>query len=70
MTGESAPQLRQVKMTNENPLETQNLAFVSTNAVEGSARGIVVAIGDATVMGRIAGTLTNTFLFNIVNDSC
>ncbi|QQP54478.1 Sodium/potassium-transporting ATPase subunit alpha, partial [Caligus rogercresseyi] len=33
----------------------QNLAFFSTNAVEGTARGIVVNIGDNTVMGRIAG---------------
>merc|ERR1712002_536259 len=33
----------------------KNLAFFSTNAVEGTARGIVVNIGDNTVMGRIAG---------------
>jgi len=31
------------------------LAFFSTNAVEGTARGMVVNIGDKTVMGRIAG---------------
>merc|ERR1712062_716968 len=42
-------------MGHENPLETKNLAFFSTNAVEGTARGIVVNIGDYTVMGRIAG---------------
>merc|ERR1711881_385540 len=41
--------------THENPLETKNLAFFSTNAVEGTAVGIVVNIGDNTVMGRIAG---------------
>jgi sodium/potassium-transporting ATPase subunit alpha len=41
--------------TNENPLETKNIAFFSTNAVEGTARGMVVNIGDNTVMGRIAG---------------
>jgi sodium/potassium-transporting ATPase subunit alpha len=36
-------------------LETKNLAFFSTNAVEGTCTGIVVNIGDNTVMGRIAG---------------
>ena len=40
--------------TNANPLVTENLAFSSTNAVEGSATGMVVTIGDETVMGRIA----------------
>ena len=55
LTGESEPQLRTSEYTHENPLETRNLAFFSTNAVEGTARGIVVNIGDNTVMGRIAG---------------
>merc|ERR1712042_16540 len=35
--------------------ETKNLAFFSTNAVEGTCIGVVVHIGDNTVMGRIAG---------------
>merc|ERR1711910_316776 len=55
LTGESEPQLRTNEYTHENPLETKNLAFFSTNAVEGTAIGIVVNIGDNTVMGRIAG---------------
>nr|CAH0110867.1 unnamed protein product [Daphnia galeata] len=55
LTGESEPQSRSPEYTNNNPLETKNLAFFSTNAVEGTARGIVVNIGDNTVMGRIAG---------------
>ena len=55
MTGESEPQTRTPEYTNENPLETKNLAFFSTNAVEGTAKGIVVNIGDHSVMGRIAG---------------
>ncbi|XP_003366581.1 sodium/potassium-transporting ATPase subunit alpha, partial [Trichinella spiralis] len=55
LTGESEPQSRSAECTNvENPLETKNLAFFSTNAVEGTARGIVVNIGDHTLMGRIA----------------
>merc|ERR1712048_1013250 len=43
------------EFSHDNPLETRNLAFFSTNAVEGTAVGIVVNIGDQTVMGRIAG---------------
>lgn len=35
LTGESEPQSRSIEYTHENPLETKNLAFFSTNAVEG-----------------------------------
>merc|ERR1719507_1585533 len=55
LTGESEPQSRSSEFTHENPLETKNLAFFSTNAVEGTCVGVVVHIGDNTVMGRIAG---------------
>merc|ERR1712051_90993 len=55
LTGESEPQTRTPEFTNDNPLETKNLAFFSTNAVEGTCTGIVINIGDNTVMGRIAG---------------
>merc|ERR1719427_302854 len=55
LTGESEPQARSPEFTHENPLETRNLAFFSTNAVEGTCLGMVVNIGDNTVMGRIAG---------------
>merc|ERR1711868_150985 len=55
LTGESEPQARGPEFTHENPLETRNLAFFSTNAVEGTCVGMVVNIGDNTVMGRVAG---------------
>ncbi|XP_072049011.1 sodium/potassium-transporting ATPase subunit alpha-2-like [Amphiura filiformis] len=55
LTGESEPQSRSAEFTHDNPLETKNIAFFSTNAVEGTARGIVIRTGDRTVMGRIAG---------------
>merc|ERR1712172_2107 len=55
LTGESEPQTRTPEFTHDNPLETKNLAFFSTNVVEGTAKGMVVNIGDNTVMGRIAG---------------
>jgi len=55
LTGESEPQVRGIECTHENPLESKNLAFFSTNCVEGTGRGIVISTGDRTVMGRIAG---------------
>lgn len=55
LTGESRPQTRTTEPTHDEPLETKNLAFMSTNCVEGKGVGIVVATGDRSVMGRIAG---------------
>ena len=55
LTGESEPQARTPEFSHDNPLETKNLAFFSTMAVEGNCVGIVVHIGDESVMGRIAG---------------
>lgn len=55
LTGESHPQARVTEPTHDEPLETKNLAFMSTNCVEGKAMGIVIATGDRSVMGRIAG---------------
>ncbi|OAF68794.1 hypothetical protein A3Q56_03462 [Intoshia linei] len=54
LTGESEPQTRIPDCTNDNPLETKNIGFFSTNAVEGDCIGIVILTGDNTVMGRIA----------------
>ncbi|XP_065678382.1 sodium/potassium-transporting ATPase subunit alpha-like isoform X2 [Hydra vulgaris] len=54
LTGESEPQSRGTECSSDNPIETKNLAFFSTNAVEGTATGVVVRTGDKTVMGRIA----------------
>lgn len=54
LTGEAEPQIRSPEFSHENPLETKNLAFFSTFAVEGSCQGIVIRTGDDTAMGRIA----------------
>ncbi|XP_072901554.1 sodium/potassium-transporting ATPase subunit alpha [Hemitrygon akajei] len=54
LTGESEPQTRSPECSSDNPLETRNIAFFSTNCVEGTARGVVINTGDRTVMGRIA----------------
>ena len=55
LTGESRPLVKSPTLTDNNPLETRNMAFCSTYAVEGSARGLVINIGENTIIGRIAG---------------
>lgn len=35
LTGESEPQTRSPEFTHDNPLETRNICFFSTNCVEG-----------------------------------
>lgn len=55
LTGESDPQLRKIECTKPgNPLETANLAFFGTLCTEGNGMGVVVNIGDLTVIGQIA----------------
>jgi len=59
LTGESEPQARDAEDSKAEVLEAKNIAFFSTNCVEGSARGIVIRCGDNTVMGRIAALASN-----------
>ncbi|NXJ86961.1 AT1A2 ATPase, partial [Trogon melanurus] len=40
LTGESEPQTRSPEFTHENPLETRNICFFSTNCVEGGSPGV------------------------------
>ncbi|XP_043275760.1 sodium/potassium-transporting ATPase subunit alpha-like, partial [Venturia canescens] len=54
ITGESMALLRSVQASEGSVIEAKNMAFFSTNAVEGTGKGIVVACGDQTVMGRVA----------------
>ncbi|KAL0584985.1 hypothetical protein ABG067_005122 [Albugo candida] len=60
LTGEPEPLKRVPDCTDENPLETKNLCFFGTFVPQGSGKGIVVRIGDKTVMGRIARLATST----------
>jgi len=60
LTGESDPLLRTVECTNkENVLETDNLAFFGTLVKEGIGKGIVIQIGDQTVIGQIANLVSH-----------
>lgn len=60
LTGEPEPLKRIPECTDENPLETKNLCFFGTFIPQGNGKGIVVNIGDNTVMGRIAKLATST----------
>ncbi|OBZ79410.1 Sodium/potassium-transporting ATPase subunit alpha-A [Grifola frondosa] len=54
LTGESEPVAGRVEMTDENVMETKNIALQGTNCVSGSGLGVVIQTGDNTVFGRIA----------------
>lgn len=60
LTGESDALLRSTECTHpDSVLETQNLAFFGTLCKEGNGIGIVVNIGDNTVMGQIASLVSH-----------
>merc|ERR1711959_812866 len=58
LTGEPDALLRTNYPTHAKFTETENLAFSSTNVVEGSGRCLVYRIGDGTYIGRIAHSAT------------
>ncbi|KAJ3012647.1 UNVERIFIED_CONTAM: ATPase Na K transporting alpha [Siphonaria sp. JEL0065] len=53
LTGEADPVSGSINATNNNPIETRNIAFSSAFVVQRTAQGVVFAIGDDIVMGRI-----------------
>jgi magnesium-transporting ATPase (P-type) len=60
LTGESEPQKRDWKPSDETPAESPNLCFFGTLVVNGKGTGIVIATGDETFMGRTAQLATST----------
>jgi len=63
MTGESLPVEKfaeQRASASANPLELENLAFMGTNVVSGSALAAVVTTGDRTYFGALAQRVTAT----------
>ncbi|MFR2407514.1 MAG: HAD-IC family P-type ATPase, partial [Eubacterium callanderi] len=47
-----------VKNTQGDPLSCNNLAFMGTNVVSGSAKALVLAVGDDTIFGSLASQLS------------
>ena len=60
LTGESEPQKRDWKPSDETPAESPNLTFFGTLVVNGKGTGVVIATGDETFMGRTAQLATST----------
>ena len=62
LTGESEPveKISDPLLTDsKNPLELENLAFMGSNVISGSAIAIVINVGDNTIFGGIAKDLSN-----------
>lgn len=59
LTGEPEPQERVPECTNEkSALESKNLAFFGTTVVQGYGKGVVISIGDSTLLGCISRLAT------------
>ncbi|ROX92460.1 magnesium-translocating P-type ATPase [Enterococcus hirae] len=61
LTGESYPVEKQAIVYDDETLsETsyENLAFMGSNVISGSAEGIIVAVGNETLFGHVAQTLS------------
>ena len=58
VTGESQPQKVSADFTHGNPLETENVVLAVTKMTTGSCTGMVVNVGRATVIGRLAHLFT------------
>jgi len=61
LTGESEPVEKfaaKIPDRHSNPLELNNLAFMGSTVISGSASAIVLAVGDDTIFGTIAKELT------------
>jgi Mg2+-importing ATPase len=60
LTGESEPVEKFPRLITDagsNPLELNNLAFMGTNVISGSATALVITVGDDTIPGSIAEQL-------------
>lgn len=64
LTGESDNIKKTVELENnqeelDNISDFDNICFMGTNVVSGSAKGVVIKIGDSTYFGKIANTVTS-----------
>ncbi|GAA6030385.1 hypothetical protein JCM8097_009082 [Rhodosporidiobolus ruineniae] len=54
LTGESIPVAATVDKTDDNFMETKNIALAGTLVTEGTGVAVCIGVGDSTVFGRIA----------------
>ena len=60
LTGESEAIEGTVEATDEKYVESKNMAYMTTLITQGQGKGLVVATGDRTMMGKIAGLTGQT----------
>ncbi|CAG8572667.1 7033_t:CDS:10 [Acaulospora morrowiae] len=60
LTGENEPVSATVEATDENYLETHNIALLGTHCTNGTGKAVVIATGDKTVFGKIARLSSST----------
>ena len=61
LTGESDSIRKDVELENtniENINDLDNICFMGTNVISGTAKGVVIKIGDSTYFGKIAHTIS------------
>ena len=58
LTGESLPCKLNPGDSNEIRIQSKNMAFFSTNVLEGKGTGVIIETGDKTVIGNIAGLVS------------
>ena len=64
LTGESESVKKTIELENsedkfDNIAELDNICFMGTNVISGSAKGIVIKTGDSTYIGKIAHTISS-----------
>lgn len=59
LTGESEPieKLGNIQEKNENITEYNNIAFMGSNIISGTATAVVVSVGDSTLFGKMAASV-------------
>jgi len=69
MTGESLPveKFVAVKSTTESALEMDNLVFMGTNVISGTASAVVLATGNSTYFGTLARRVTRAATADDIN---
>lgn len=64
LTGESESVKKTVELENideeiDNIAELENICFMGTNVISGTAKGVVIKVGDSTYFGKIAHTVSS-----------